>query len=111
MNERHANRKAKQSRDDEKVVKLATKPHQDKSLYQSFTKWDPLTEKQVLTADLYYEKPQSIIVQAGSAGTGKTAWGLQLVITSYSIHYTKLYESLKASCNPHAVFPVPALPA
>ncbi len=80
MNERHANRKAKQSRDDEKVVKLATKPHQDKSLYQSFTKWDPLTEKQVLTADLYYEKPQSIIVQAGSAGTGKTAWGLQLAL-------------------------------
>ena len=80
MNERHANRKAKQSRNDDKVVRLATKPHQDKSLYQSFTRWNPLTEKQALTSRFYDEKPQSIIVQAGSAGTGKTAWGLQLAL-------------------------------
>ena len=80
MNERHANRKAKQSRNDDKVVRLATKPHQDKSLYQSFTRWQPLTEKQALTKDLYDEKTQSIIVQAGSAGTGKTAWGLWLAL-------------------------------
>lgn len=80
MNERHENRKAKQSRNDDKVVRLATKPHQDKSLYQSFAHWQPLTEKQALTSRLYDEKPQSIIVQAGSAGTGKTAWGLQLAL-------------------------------
>ena len=80
MNERHANRKAKQSRNDDKVVRLATKQHQDKSLYQSFSQWQPLTYKQAITKQLYDEKPQSIIVQAGSAGTGKTAWGLNLAL-------------------------------
>jgi len=75
MKDRHANRKSRQDRQAD-IIQLK-KPHQDRPLYSSFTLWEPLTVKQELTAKLYREKEQCIILQAGSAGTGKTAWGLR----------------------------------
>lgn len=71
MKDRHHNRKAQQDR----VIPISNSSNT--SLYKSFTAWQPLTDNQSLAAQLYNEKEQCIILQAGSAGTGKTAWAFR----------------------------------
>ena len=78
MKQIKANRQARKDRAEQDQQHQSPKPHADKSLYKSFQRYAPLTAKQSLAEKHYNSKEQNITALVGSAGTGKTAWGLNL---------------------------------